>query len=117
MGLLDKLTDAVTTLAGSHNLSPQLLEGVMHLFKDGKGLQGIIDAFRGQGLDELVDSWVSTGANKPLSPDQLVQTLGRDKLNEIARKAGIPVDQSPEILSKILPQVIDKVTPKGTVED
>jgi hypothetical protein len=41
------------------------------------------------GLGEVVGSWVSTGKNLPVSPDQLQQVMGSGKIQEIAQSLGL----------------------------
>ena len=80
-------------------------------------LTGLIDTFKNKGLGEVVSSWVSTGENQPISGDQIASAFGNDTIEEIARKLGISGTDASNALSEILPQVIDKLTPEGTVPE
>ena len=77
------------------------------------GLGGRVDKFKGAGLGGLVQSWIGAGPNQAVSPDQVKQVVGGDKLSEMAAKLGIPVDQVAGKLAKYLPGIIDKMTPGG----
>ena len=77
------------------------------------GLGGLVDKFKGAGLGGLVQSWIGTGPNQAVSPDQVKEVVGGDKLSEMAAKLGIPVDQVAGKLAKYLPGIIDKMTPGG----
>ena len=77
------------------------------------GLGGLVDKFKGAGLGGLVQSWIGAGPNQAVSPDQVKQVVGGDKLSEMAAKLGIPVDQVAGKLAKYLPGIIDKMTPGG----
>ena len=79
------------------------------------GVQGIVDQFEKQGFGETIKSWVGTGANQTISPDQLHQALGSAQLQAIAAKVGLSVPELTERLAQLLPQAIDKVTPDGVV--
>ena len=77
------------------------------------GLGGLVDKFKGAGLGGLVQSWIGAGPNQAVSPDQVKEVVGGDKLSEMAAKLGIPVDQVAGKLAKYLPGIIDKMTPGG----
>src|SRR5262245_61245237 len=79
------------------------------------GVQGIVDQFEKQGFGETIKSWVGTGANQPISPDQLHQALGSSQLQALAAKTGLTVPELTQRLAQLLPQAIDKVTPDGVV--
>jgi uncharacterized protein YidB (DUF937 family) len=64
-----------------------------------------------------VNSWVSTGKNLPITPDQIKQSLGSDFfLSQFASKAGVSPAAASTQLSSLLPNVIDKLTPNGKIE-
>lgn len=79
------------------------------------GLAGVIEQFKGEGLGDIVNSWVGTGKNLPVSPEQIKQALGDSTLSKLASQAGISVDEVSSHLSTLLPQVVDKLTPDGKV--
>jgi len=77
------------------------------------GLQGMVQQFQSNGLGEIVNSWVGSGANQPISGDQIAQVVGQDRLNEIASKLGMQPDQISGLIAQHLPGVIEKMTPTG----
>lgn len=77
------------------------------------GLSGIVSAFQRGGLGHLADSWVGTGENLPVSGDQLSQILGSDKIGQIASQLGMSQGDAAGGLAKILPDLINHVTPTG----
>ena len=77
------------------------------------GIAGLVQLFNGKGLGDIVASWVSTGPNKPVSPDQVQQALGPDLLRQIGGQAGLPQEQTASALSQLLPALVDKATPDG----
>jgi uncharacterized protein YidB (DUF937 family) len=79
----------------------------------GQGLNGLVQKFEAAGLANVVQSWISTGANLPIKPEQLQQALGAEHLTQLAQTAGLNKDQLLQQLSKALPGVIDGVTPGG----
>ncbi|HEX3845989.1 MAG TPA: YidB family protein, partial [Steroidobacteraceae bacterium] len=42
------------------------------------GVQGIVAQLEQQGLGGTVRSWIGTGPNQPISPDQVHQAFGPD---------------------------------------
>jgi RsmE family RNA methyltransferase len=83
----------------------------------GGGLMDLLQQFQQAGLGAQADSWVSTGQNMPISPEQLMQVFGRGRVEQMAASTGMGVDQVSSGLSDLLPQLIDRVTPQGQVEE
>ena len=77
------------------------------------GLSGLIERFRQGGLEDVIKSWIGTGPNKTVTPFQLHEVLGPETLNDLSRQTGMPRDDLLSQLSRLLPEVIDKLTPKG----
>jgi uncharacterized protein YidB (DUF937 family) len=77
------------------------------------GLGGLIDQFQKKGLGEVIDSWVNSGQNKSVAPDQVSVVLGGDVVNELSRRTGLSRDQVVDELARLLPNVVDKLTPDG----
>jgi uncharacterized protein YidB (DUF937 family) len=77
------------------------------------GVQGIVAQLEQQGLGGTVRSWVGTGTNQPISPDQIHQAFGADTVKQLAAKIGISPEDLAAKLSQVLPQAIDKLTPGG----
>jgi uncharacterized protein YidB (DUF937 family) len=65
----------------------------------------------------LVSSWVGSGANSPITADQVHQVLGSDQVKALAAKAGINPDTASGAIAQILPGLVDKLTPNGSVPD
>ena len=107
MGFLSGVLGGVVGAEALH-----LVEGVLD--KHG-GVAGVVSQFEKQGLGATVKSWVGTGPNQPISPDQVQHALGTDTVSQLAAKAGIEVKDLLQKLSAALPQAIDKLTPGGTV--
>jgi len=77
------------------------------------GLGGLIEQFQKKGLGDVVDSWVNRGTNKGVAPDQVSVALGGDVVNELSRRTGLSRDQVVAELARMLPNVVDKLTPDG----
>ena len=119
MGLMDQLGQAVGGMMGGQNAQNPLLQAVASLLGQNSsvgGLAGLVQAFQKNGLGDIVNSWISTGKNLPISADQIKQGLGGDLLSQIAGKAGLSPDAASSQLSSLLPDLVDKLTPNGNIE-
>lgn len=81
----------------------------------GGGLGDLLERLQKQGQGETVDSWVGKGENKPVPSNDLGKAIGSKMLEELSRRTGISQEQLLEQLSKVLPGVVDKLTPEGKV--
>jgi uncharacterized protein YidB (DUF937 family) len=129
MSLLNSVLGAVT---GNHNAAaaggglggligtlaqnPKILQAVTDMLGNNSaqgGLGGLMERFQQAGLGDVMNSWVGTGANQPISGDQLGRALGQDTLTDLAAKIGMDRDAAAGQLSTILPGIIDRLTPQG----
>ncbi len=83
----------------------------------GGGLAGLMEKFQAAGLGEQVNSWVGTGQNLPVSPEQLGGVFGQDQMSQMAEKMGLSTGDLGTQLSQMLPQAVDRVTPGGQVPE
>lgn len=80
------------------------------------GLGDLLDKISNNGQKDAADSWVKPGAeNKPIQPRDLGNAIGQKTLSEIARQSGMSEEELLDRLSKVLPGVVDKLTPEGRV--
>ncbi len=107
MGLFDGLLGGIVG-AGMVSVVSGIIE------KHG-GLQGVVSEFERNGLGPTVKSWVGTGPNQPISPEDLHKALGPDLLQQLSEKSGLSVAELTQKLSQILPQAVDKLTPGGSI--
>jgi uncharacterized protein YidB (DUF937 family) len=119
MGLLDQLKEGLESKPGGGGNLSNILEHATNLINNPStgGLGGLVEAFKSKGLGDVMSSWISTGENKSISPDQIKQALGSDKIQQIAEKVGISKDAVSQQLSNLLPQIIDKLTPNGKLPE
>jgi uncharacterized protein YidB (DUF937 family) len=94
-------------------LAAKMAPGASAQQNPASGLGGLLDQFKQNGLEQVINSWIGTGENKAISPAQLRQALGQDSIDELAEQTGLPHDDLLSQLSRILPGVIDKLTPNG----
>lgn len=79
------------------------------------GLGGMLGGMRDKGLGQQVDSWVSPGANQPVSAREIENAFDPQELDEAARRAGTDKESLLNELSRLLPQFVDRATPRGQV--
>ena len=77
------------------------------------GLGGLLDRFRQSGQGKTIDSWIGTGSNEPVSPGQLGNALGPNIIKTLAERSGISEEELLKQLTQALPEVVDKLTPRG----
>jgi uncharacterized protein YidB (DUF937 family) len=100
---------------GTHATLVQEAMGLLNENNSG-GLPGLMQQFESQGLGHLVQSWVGPGQNLPVTGAQLQSVLGNDRLQQLAARVGLPPDAAASALAAVLPSLIDRVTPGGSVE-
>ena len=79
------------------------------------GLNELLKQFQQSGQGDVAKSWVGTGPNKSISPNDLAKTLGSDQLDTLMTQTGMSRDELIAGLSQVLPEVVDKLTPQGRV--
>jgi uncharacterized protein YidB (DUF937 family) len=77
------------------------------------GLGDLVDSFRKGGLAEKAESWIGTGANKPVTEPEVEKSLGGDVLDGLAEQTGLSKEELLKRLSQVLPEMVDKMTPSG----
>jgi uncharacterized protein YidB (DUF937 family) len=81
----------------------------------GGGLNDLIKQLQQHGLGDAANSWIGSGPNKAVSPDDLAHALGADQINSLMDHSGLSRDELLNGLSQQLPEVVDKLTPDGHV--
>ena len=92
-----------------------LLQLALSMLQQQGGLGNVLGKFRESGMGAQADSWVSTGQNMNISPNQLEQVFGSGALNDIASKLGMSQHQAGSAMSQVLPELINQLTPQGQV--
>jgi uncharacterized protein YidB (DUF937 family) len=108
---------AVGGAAGGGGGLGAVLGGVLGTAAGSGGLEGLIDKFKGAGAEQQAQSWVSTGPNEPVDPQTVENALGSDAISKLAAESGATPDEVKATLANAIPQVVDKMTPEGSVPD
>ena len=108
-----KMLIGLLTGGGSQSQLLGALPGLLGAGGGLGGLSGLMGMLEKAGAGDIGKSWVGNGQNQKISPDILKQALGADQLGKIAAQAGTSPDRAASGLSKLLPDVVDKLTPDG----
>ena len=111
---------APTQTGGSGGLGDILKGGLGGLLAGGAagsvlsgGLNDLLKQFQQAGQGDVTKSWVGTGPNKTISPDDLAKALGGDQISALSAHSGMSRDDLLAGLSQYLPQAVDHLTPNG----
>jgi uncharacterized protein YidB (DUF937 family) len=128
MGLLSSLIQnpqMISNIAKFASENPQISKAAMSLLSSqdssvggGAGLGGILESLNSKGLGDVVSSWLGSGDNKAIAPDQVKEALGSDAVAQFAQKAGIEsVGDASTVLAGMLPGLVDKLSPDGKIPE
>lgn len=115
MGLFDSLLGSVLGGGDKTQMLTNLAGSLIGNHSSGQGLGGLVQQFESAGLGHLVQSWIGTGQNLPVSPEQIQQVLGSQFVQQFAQQHGIDISSASATIARILPQLVDHVTPNGQV--
>lgn len=115
MDLFDDIAGKLTGGGGSGEQGQGLIGAVLQMLNNRGGIAGLLQAFQQNGLGDIASSWVGTGGNQPVSPDQVRQVFGNDQIREFATKAGVSPETASSRLADVLPGIVDRLTPGGEV--
>jgi len=110
MGLFDSLKGALESEALPGMLNTVLAQTQYH------DLPGLVAALEKGSLGPQVQSWLGNGQNMPITADQLKAVLGNTELQGFARQMGLPVDQVLQLVAQYLPEIVNKASPNGVVQ-
>jgi uncharacterized protein YidB (DUF937 family) len=115
MGFLD---DVIGNIGGGQSQGG-ILDLALNLINSSNvgGLAGLVQMFKDKGLAEVVNSWVSTGQNLPISGEQIQRVLGGDQIGNLASGLGLSSENLSCALADLLPKVVDGLTPEGRLPD
>ena len=109
MGLLDGLVGSLMGGQQQGGENPLLQMALQMLTNHNNaggsgGLGGLVSAFQSAGMGDQLKSWIGTGANMPISGEQLTAALGSDKIRDIANQLGMSHGEVSGGLANMLPQ-------------
>jgi uncharacterized protein YidB (DUF937 family) len=116
MGLFEDVSQQLLSgAAGSPH--PGMANAVLQMIASHPGgLPALVQSFHDQGLGAAVTSWIGNGQNQPITADQIQKVLSNAQIQQLAQKAGVSPTLAASTLAAVLPGVVDKLTPNGTIE-
>jgi uncharacterized protein YidB (DUF937 family) len=94
-----------------------ILTAVLAMLKSQGGIGAVLSKLQTSDLGTHAASWVGTGANLPVTGDQLHNALGGDAIGGLAAQLGVDHAQAAGVLSKVLPELINQMSPGGALPD
>ena len=79
------------------------------------GLNDLLKQFQQNGQGDVAQSWIGSGPNKSISPNDLANALGADRIKTMSAMSGLSREDLLSGLSQQLPDVVDQLTPDGRV--
>jgi uncharacterized protein YidB (DUF937 family) len=79
------------------------------------GLGNLLQGFQESGHGHTAESWVGTGPNKAIAPNDLADALGSDTLDTLSQQTGMGQNDLLEALRHQLPGFVDQLTPHGRI--
>ena len=79
------------------------------------GLNDLLKQFQQTGQGDVAKSWIATGPNQAISPNDLASALGADQISTLMSNTGMSRDELLAGLSQHLPEVVNEMTPEGRV--
>jgi uncharacterized protein YidB (DUF937 family) len=113
MSLIDDIKAKVGSVLGQGETTDMVNHTIDYVYAHRDGLEGMVAQFRAKGFGDVVNSWISTGKNLPITADQIQSVMGNEKVKAMAQKLGIPPEAAASQLATVLPQLVDKLTPNG----
>ncbi|MEQ4958827.1 YidB family protein [Enterobacter hormaechei] len=104
------LFDSITNLFNKDNGDSYQLQAVISWLENQGGITGLMDKFRNEGLGALVESWISSEDNLPVSADQITTVLGFPAVQELASKLGVNPGSASSLLAEVLPGIVSSMT-------
>ena len=127
----DKIGDMVRANTGARDPDkeprdtsgqPGLFDEIGSIFNGATGgaslseaVSGLVERFRHAGQAFVADSWVASGTNQEVQPNDLAASLGDDVVQELSLKTGLSRDEVLMRLARTLPEAVDRMTPSGRI--
>jgi len=99
---------AGATVSDNAKLFPEVLKMVQKI--DG-GVSGLVKQFRDRGLANIATSLTATNGIQTITPEQIVQGLGMEKIDALATASGLDVKIVRKELVNVLPKVLQQLAP------
>jgi uncharacterized protein YidB (DUF937 family) len=117
-----QVTPAQAAAAGAGGLGGLLggaggLGGLLSGLGGASALGALVGQFQQRGLGPQVSSWIGSGANQPVAPDQVAHALGEENIQALQQQTGTPREALLTELAQHLPDAVHQLTPQGRLPD
>ncbi|MEG3109244.1 MULTISPECIES: YidB family protein [Pantoea] len=116
MSFLDELVGSLGNGQGQGNKLGQL-QAIWNWVQEQGGIEVLLHKFQQGGLGEVLGSWIGTGNNQPVGGNDIQSAFGQGELQSLADKLGTDVQGASGTLAALLPQLIDKMSPQGQMDE
>ena len=113
MGVFDGLGSVIGDVLSGKPIN--LMAIAEQVLPNAGGVNGILAQLQAAGLGDQVASWIGTGANLPVSADQIRAALTSEQMASLASAMGIDVHNLPQLLAEHLPKAVDAASPNGVL--
>jgi uncharacterized protein YidB (DUF937 family) len=103
---------ADTIVSDNTKLFPEVLKMVQNM---PDGAAGLLKQFRDRGLANVATSLTAKSGTQMITPEQLVQGLGAEKIDALATASGLDTKIVRKELVTILPSVLKQLAPAEKV--
>lgn len=107
------LGSVASSILGGGEGQNKAIQLIQALLQSQGGIQGLIEKFQQDGLEQIIKSWIGKGENLPISHSQILEIFGKHHLDNAAEEVGISKDDAPSLLSEFLPKIVDTLSPNG----
>jgi uncharacterized protein YidB (DUF937 family) len=81
------------------------------------GLSELVQRFEQGGLGDVIQSWIGSGPNQPISTDKLHQAIGPETVDRLSQNTGMAKGELLPLIAQMLPTIVDRLTPNQHVPD
>jgi uncharacterized protein YidB (DUF937 family) len=81
------------------------------------GVPGLVQKFEKAGLGPQIQSWIGSGKQLPITPDDVIHVFGSTDISSLAAKAGIPTEQAAQQIAELLPQAVSNFAPSAKLSN
>ena len=81
------------------------------------GVSGLVKQFQDKGLGNIAPWLTDRASTQTVTPEQIVQGLGTEKVNALATASGLDVKVVRRELGTILPKVVQQLAPAEKVAE
>ncbi len=111
MGLLDNLGG----ILGGQGGNADHVKAILAWVEQQGGISALVEKFQSQGLGSIVESWISSGNNQPISGQQVENVFSVESITSLASSLGINTESASQLLATYLPKLVDGLSPNGEI--